>query len=191
MLWAMSRWKPDAVTRLEAAAMELYLERGYEQTTVAEIARNADLTERTFFRHFADKREVLFKGSEWFQELFVEAIAAAPASATPREAVQAGLDAAGRTFHGRRERSRRRHAIIGSHPELQERELIKMASLATAMAAALRERGAADLTASVTAETAVAVFRVGYERWVTSDDDRELATHLADAVAELRVATGG
>ena len=59
----MGRWEPDARGRLVKAAMELYGERGFEQTTVAEIAERAGLTERTFFRHFADKREVLFAGA--------------------------------------------------------------------------------------------------------------------------------
>jgi hypothetical protein len=58
----MTRWEPNARGRLEQAALALYGERGFENTTVAEIAARAGLTERTFFRHFADKREVLFAG---------------------------------------------------------------------------------------------------------------------------------
>src|SRR5215472_3630839 len=83
---AMGRWEPDARGRLERAALELYGERGFEQTTVAEIAGRAGLTERTFFRHFADKREVLFAGSAALRDLIVNAVTSAPASATPIDA---------------------------------------------------------------------------------------------------------
>src|SRR6202012_6277244 len=87
----MSRWEPNARGRLEQAAGELFAERGYDQTTVADIAARAGLTERTFFRHFADKREVLFSGQEQFRDRFVTAVAAAPPAATPVEALGAGL----------------------------------------------------------------------------------------------------
>ena len=90
----VSRWEPNARGRLEQAALQLYVERGFEQTTVAEIAARAGLTERTFFRHFADKREVLFGGAGALQELMVSALASAPASAAPIDAVAAALEAA-------------------------------------------------------------------------------------------------
>ena len=96
----MGRWEPNARGRLEQAAMELYLERGFDQTTVAEIAERAGLTERTFFRHFADKREVLFAGAGALQELLVSAVAGAPDSG--------GADRRGRRgARGRRRRSSR------------------------------------------------------------------------------------
>ncbi|MFD9129671.1 TetR/AcrR family transcriptional regulator, partial [Kitasatospora sp. NPDC059571] len=85
----MGRWEPNARGRLAEAALGLYGERGYEQTTVAEIAERAGLTERTFFRHYADKREVLFDGSGVLQELFAAAVAGAPESAAPIDAVGA------------------------------------------------------------------------------------------------------
>ena len=90
----MGRWEPDAIGRLRQAAMELYVERGFEQTTVAEIAERAGLTARTFFRYFADKREVLFAGSLSLQEQLVAALDGVPNSASPMEAVAAALDAA-------------------------------------------------------------------------------------------------
>src|SRR6201990_1223681 len=99
----MSRWKPDAQGRLMAAAIELFDEQGYEATTVAEIAERAGLTKRTFFRYFADKREVLFGGSEPLEARCVAAVAAAPAAASSLDAVAAGLDAAAEMFAGRRE----------------------------------------------------------------------------------------
>src|SRR3981189_380122 len=119
----MVRWEPNARGRLEQAAVELYSERGFEQTTVAEIAKRAGLTERTFFRHFADKREVLFAGAEDLQELLVSAVGNAPDSAAPIAAVGAGLLAAAALLQERREFSRQRQAVIAANPELQEREL--------------------------------------------------------------------
>src|SRR5690349_12184179 len=127
----MVRWKPDARGRLEQAAMELYVEQGFERTTVAEIAERAGLTERTFFRHFADKREVLFSGSERLVELLRERVAAAPAETRPIEAVSAALQAAGATIQERGDWSKQRQAVITANSELRERELIKLASLAS------------------------------------------------------------
>src|SRR5664279_2419206 len=118
----MGRWAPDARGRLERAAMELYGERGFESTTVAQIAERAGLTERTFFRHFADKREVLFSGAATLQELLVNAVASAPETAAPIEAVGSAIEAAGALLQERREYARQRHAVITANVELQERE---------------------------------------------------------------------
>ena len=150
--------------------MELYGERGFENTTVAEIAERAGLTERTFFRHFADKREVLFGGAAELQAAFVEGVAEAPADAPPIELVAAALRAAGPIFQERRSFARRRQAIIAANPDLQERELIKLATLAAAVAVALRERGVPEPEASLAAEAGIAVFRIGFERWVAAPD---------------------
>src|SRR6266851_9963154 len=165
MIGAMSRWEPNARGRLEQAALDLYVERGFEQTTVAEIAGRAGLTERTFFRYFADKREVLFSGAGTLQELLVSAVASAPDSAAPIDAVAAALEAAGALLQERREFARQRQTIIAANPELQERELIKLASLASAMADALRQRGVGYSAASLAAEAGIAVFRIAFERW--------------------------
>jgi AcrR family transcriptional regulator len=136
----MTRWEPDARGRLAQAALELYGERGFEQTTVAEIAKRAGLTERTFFRHFADKREVLFVGADDLQELLARTVADAPDSAAPIDAVAAGLLAAAALLQERQAFSRQRQALIAANPELQERELIKLATLASALADTLRRR---------------------------------------------------
>src|SRR5215831_17887502 len=141
------RWQPNARGRLEEAAMQLYRDRGFEQTTVADIAECAGLTERTFFRYFADKPEVLFSGAAALEELMVNAATAAPASAGPLEA-----DAAAQLLQERREFSRHRQAVITANPELQERELKKMAALAAALANALRRRGVGDPAAGLSAE---------------------------------------
>jgi AcrR family transcriptional regulator len=141
MIEGMSRWEPNARGRLEQAALDLYVERGFEQTTVAEIAERAGLTERTFFRHFADKREVLFAGADALRELLVSTVTGAPDSAAPIDAVAAALEAAGAFIQEGGELARQRQAIIAASAELQERELIKLASLASALADALRGRG--------------------------------------------------
>ena len=168
----MGRWEPDAAGRLREAAMALYAERGYDGTTVAEIADRAGVTARTFFRHFADKREVLFAGSEQLEQHMVEALAAAPADATPMEAVTAAVLATAQFFDDiRRDYSRRRAAVIMSTPELRERELIKMATLTTSLTDGLLERGVAADVAALAAETGVAVFRVSFERWIAAPDD--------------------
>ena len=185
----MARWAPDSGNRLAQAALDLYSERGFEHTTVAEIAARAGVTERTFFRHFADKREVLFGGAGVLQEVFETAIADAPDHASPMDLVTAALEAVGELFVDRRSRSRRRQAIIMSSPDLRERELIKLATLATTFAAALRGRGLREPAASLTAEVGIAVFRVAFEQWVNDDQDRELTDLLRQSLAELKVIT--
>jgi AcrR family transcriptional regulator len=180
------RWQPNARGRLEQAALQLYHDRGFEQTTVAEIAECAGLTERTFFRYFADKPEVLFSGAALLQELMVTALAEAPETASPLEAAAAALDAAARLIQERHEFSRQRQAIISAHPELQERELKKMASLADALADALRRRGVGDPAAGLTAEMAIAVFRLAFERWLANDNQRPLPQLMRDYLDELK-----
>jgi AcrR family transcriptional regulator len=189
----MARWEPNARGRLEEAAMELYGERGYENTTVAEIAKRAGLTERTFFRHFADKREVLFSGSDALRDALVSGVAEAPDAATPIEAVAAGLQAAAALLEDLRgqEYARRRQSIIAANGELQERELIKMASLAAAVADMLRQRGIGDPAASLTAETGIAVFRVAFERWIAESNDRDFPQLIRESLDQLRAVTAG
>jgi AcrR family transcriptional regulator len=186
----MGRWEPDARGRLERAALELYGEHGFEQTTVAEIAGRAGLTERTFFRHFADKREVLFAGSGTMRDRIVNAVSAAPPSATPIEATAAGLDAVAGAFSpARREHARRRQAVIGANAELRERELIKMASYSAALADALRARGVGEPAASLTAEIGIAVFRIAFERWLADAETRDYRELVREALDELRAVT--
>jgi AcrR family transcriptional regulator len=189
----MSRWEPDSRGRLVEAALALYGERGFENTTVAEIAKRAGLTERTFFRHFADKREVLFAGGGVLEEAIVSAVANAPDSVAPIDAVAAGLEAAGAEFFGRERRdfSRQRRAIIAANPELQERELTKMASLSAALANTLRRRGLQDPAASLTAEVGIAVFKTAFARWIEETNDRDFPQLVREALDELTVITAG
>ncbi|MFY4718260.1 TetR family transcriptional regulator [Streptomyces sp. LaBMicrA B280] len=188
----MGRWEPNARERLAKAALDLYGERGFEQTTVAEIAKSAGLTERTFFRHYADKREVLFSGAIELERLFAQAVADTPPSAAPIDAMAAGLDAICAVFEERRDFARKRQAVISATAELRERELIKLASLAAALTDTLRDRGVPPSVASLTAETGVAVFKVAFERWITADETRPLARLARESLDELKaVALGG
>ena len=182
----MSRWEPNARGRLEEAALQLYSERGFDQTTVAEIAQRAGLTERTYFRHFSDKREVLFGGESALDGIITGAVADADDSVAPIDAVAAGLMAVGELFRGRADHARRRQAVIAANPALQERELIKLSRLAGSTTDALRRRGVGEPAASVTAETAIAVFKVSFEQWVGDGGDRELSAVIRDSFKELK-----
>jgi AcrR family transcriptional regulator len=184
----MARWEPDAEARFRAAAIELFAEVGYEQTTVAAIAERAGLTARTFFRHFADKREVLFTGSERLQQAMVDALAAAPAEASALDAVAAALMQAGEFFDDeRRPFARRRSAVIAANASLHERELIKLATLSAALAQALRGRGIGEPDASLLAEAGIAVFRVAFGQWVGEAQTRGFGEIVGESLARLKV----
>jgi AcrR family transcriptional regulator len=184
----MPRWKPDAVDRLQTAALELFAEQGYERTTIAEIAQRAGLTKRTFFNHFADKREVLFGSvSENQQEIVTREIAGCPDALPPLEAVVYGLQAAGDTlWEPRRTSVTRRREIIQANPELQERELRKRAAVTDAIAGALRMRGVDPDTALVSAQAGVLVQQTAMQRWTESAENRPLRDFLSDALLSLR-----
>lgn len=162
----MARWEPNTVGRLRLAALELFSTVGFEETTVAQIADRAGVTARTFFRYFADKPEVLFAGSENLEIEMVAALRAAPPDASPRAALDAALDTAVSLLSERAAFARRRHAVISANPALLERETMKMAHLAEALATALRERGVPDPQAGMTAHAGVAAFRLAFGTWV-------------------------
>lgn len=187
----MGRWEPGARGRLARVALELYAERGYEQTTVGDIAERAGVTERTFFRHFSDKREVLFDGSAHLQAMIVEAITQAPVGRAPLEVVGDAFAAVGDLLGETRDHAVQRAAVVAANPSLMERELLKMATLATAAAAALRERGTAATTATVAAEAGVTAFRIGFEAWVAGPPDGDLSAGIRSVLDELRAVASG
>ena len=170
---------------MERAALELYLERGYDHTTVAEIAQRAGLTERTFFRHFADKREVLFRG-EVLARAIVAVLKDVPPSVAPLDAVGTALESQSEFFDQRRPYSKNRQAVIDANPALQERELIKLDSMATMIAAAMRDRGVTESAATLTAQAGVAVFKVAFQRWSDDPSNQVLAVHIRATLAELK-----
>jgi AcrR family transcriptional regulator len=185
----MVRWEPDSGARLAEAALGLFAERGYEETTVAAIAQRAGLTERTFFRHFTDKREVLFTGSGAFEQAVIAAVAAAPPEAAPLDAVAAGFLAAAGWLQERRPFSRRRAVVIEANRELRERELAKLAGLAVSIAETLRARGVGEPSASLSAEAGMAVFRVAFQRWTQEPGEATLAEVIGDMLGGLRTVT--
>ncbi|NMO92170.1 TetR/AcrR family transcriptional regulator [Actinomycetospora sp. TBRC 11914] len=186
----MGRWVPGARGRLQRAAFELFAERGFEQTTVAEIAARAELTERTFFRHFTDKREVLFAGQDELTTRIVAALAAAPAELSALDAAVVAVEASAEVLGPRPDGPRARQTVIDAHPELRERELIKMEGLVAAIAEGLGRRGVPAAAASLAASSAVAVFRMGFERWIGDDGGRGVEEHIREALVELREVAG-
>jgi AcrR family transcriptional regulator len=174
----VARWEPNASGRLTEAAMALFAERGYTKTTVGDIAARAGLTERTFFNHFADKREVLFADSEHLAKQIVDAARAAPKSEAPLDAVMSAYESTGDFFEARRSITRKRSELVAAQPELRERELIKLMSLAAAVTEALKQRGTPSASASLASEMGAAIFRVGFEQWTRDPKDRSLTFHL-------------
>ena len=185
----MTRWKPDAAGRLAAAAIALFDEQGYDATTVAEIAQRAGLTKRTFFRHFADKREVLFGGSSELERRWVEAVAAEAPGASVLATVTAGFDAMAEMFEERHAFARLRAGIVEANPELQERELIKLQRLAGSIAEALRARGVSANVAILASQAGVTVFHVAFARWVQQDDPTAFQRLMSQSLEELQDVT--
>lgn len=186
----MARWQPNATQRLVAAALDLFEERGYENTTVIEIAERAGLTKSTFFRHFPDKREVLF-GGEKMTGLIVSGITTAPAAAGPLDAVAHALDLIGKNAFtpDRREFSARRRAVIAANPELREREALKGLGLTASMIDALKRRGVPALTARVAAELGALAWEIAYERWIDTANDDEFGEVARRTLSEVQAAS--
>ncbi|MFE9425214.1 TetR/AcrR family transcriptional regulator [Kitasatospora sp. NPDC006697] len=181
----MARWEPDTAARLERAALQLFVERGYQNVTVVEIAERAGLTKATFFRHYADKREVLFGGEALLGGLLADGVAAAPDGAGPLELVGAALTAVGAVFTPeQRELAGLRNQVIGQDAALQERMAYKRAVLAGALGRALGGRGLTGPVALVAAELGVLAFSLGYRRWAAAEDGEYAPIALA-ALAEL------
>ena len=188
----MARWQPGATQRLVVAAVDLFTEQGYDDTTVAQIAERAGVTKSTFFRHFSDKRELLVAGQETLSRLLADGIVEAPATATPLEAVAAGLRRASSAMGPtNREIGPRITAAVAASTELQERDALKSVGLAAAMTSALIDRGIPDPTAHLAAELGVLAFKRGFSTWSDSDsgDGDDLADHAVCALDELRAAT--
>src|SRR5882757_2359146 len=187
----MVRWPPGARQRLQAAALELFASRGFEQTTAAEIAQSVGLTERTFFRHFSDKREVLFYGQQEFLQAFVDGLEAVPPDASPLEVIASALQAATSFFPDeRRPYSRLRQSVIDQNPPLQERELHKLAGVATTVAGALRARGIGEPAATLAAESGATVFGIAFAQWIRDGETRSLAAIASGVLRELLNLTG-
>jgi AcrR family transcriptional regulator len=174
------------------AAVDLFIEQGYDETTVAQIAERAGVTKSTFFRHFPDKRELLVAGQETLSNLLAEGIAEAPEGATPLELVAAGLERASSEMTAfNRDLGPRLKAAVAASAELQERDALKSVGLAVAISAALVARGVPDATALVAAELGVLAFKRGYTLWTEAERDVDigLATYTGRVLDELRAAS--
>jgi AcrR family transcriptional regulator len=189
-LHCVARWQPDAHKRLALAALDLFAERGYENTTVIEIAERAGLTKSTFFRHFPDKREIL-SGGNTLPRLLIEGIAAAPAEAGPLEAIGHALDAAGQKVFvpASRHFGVRRRTVIAASAELQEREALKGLTLVASIAEALQQRGVADITAQMAGQTGALALKLAYDRWLDPGNEAEFSQIAQQTLAELQTAT--
>lgn len=186
----MARWEPGAPERLQKAALELFATRGFEQTTATEIAQSVGLTERTFFRHFSDKREVLFYGQHLLVRAFLAGVDTTPPGASPIEIVARALQSAAAFFpNERRPYSRIRQSVIDQNSALQERERHKLASLATNLADALRERGVDELAATLAAQAGVTVFGIAFTQWIREGEQRSLADIAAEVLRALLTLT--
>ena len=189
----MARWQPGARDRIVVAAVDLFTERGYDETTVAQIAERAGITKSTFFRHFTDKRGLLAAGQETLSRLLAEGIAEAPDGATPLEAVAAGLARASSEMGPvNRELGPRISAAVAASAELQERAILKNVGLAAAVSDALVARGVPDPVARLAGEMGLLAFKRGFAEWSggRADGTDELAPHTLAALDELRAASG-
>lgn len=186
----MTRWEPGTTERLQQAALNLFATRGFEQTTAAEIAQSVGLTERTFFRHFSDKREVLFHGQHLLVQAFLDGVNDAPPEASPIEIVESALRSAAKFFADeRRPHSRMRQQVIDQNPALQERERNKIADLATALADALRARNIREPAATLAAQSGATVFGITFTQWIREDEQRSFTDLATNVFEELRTVT--
>ncbi len=172
----MPRWEHGSEDRLKKAAIELFDEQGFENTSVIEIAERARVTTRTFFRYFSDKREVLFAGSDDLRAVLVEKLLEAPDVAQPLQLVTGVLAEFNWESIGSRDSQRRRQAVIDANPELLERDLIKNHSIAVGFIDALRQRGVDADIAQLAARVGTQIFSTAYARWLEEGDEADLAT---------------
>ncbi len=187
----MARWDPQAEERLRTAAIELFLQYGYENVTVAQIADHAGLTRRTFSRYFTDKRDVLFAGSERLPGLLAEALGRADPELTAFEALLTAFAEVGAVLGTQvAAHAAQRRDVIAHSPELQERGRTKFAAVTDALAEVLRQRGSSAASAALLAEVGVAIFRSGFDRWVDDPGTDGLSARLREAGADLAGAVG-
>lgn len=185
----MPRWEQGSEERLTAAALELFREQGFENTSVVEIARRARVTNRTFFRYFSDKREVLFADAEDVRAALVEGVRRAPGVAEPLGLVVRVL--AQHPWEGLAPRRalRERAAVIAANPELLERDLVKQHAMALEFADVLERRGVDRDLARVAARVGIQVFLTAYERWLDPEEGTEdLAAISDELLSTLRAA---
>jgi AcrR family transcriptional regulator len=172
----MARWEPNTRGRLLHAAVELFAERGYEDTTAAQIADRANVTRTTLFRHFADKREIVFQGQDELVALAVDGVGAAPERSTPFEVLRAGvLPLCGVHADDRRELRQRLVTVIPASLELRERAVFKRSAVTDALHGALTARLGDARQGGVLADLGVRAYYDGYAAWIDADEREPLA----------------
>ncbi|MFD2414757.1 TetR/AcrR family transcriptional regulator [Amycolatopsis pigmentata] len=184
----MSRWEPGSRARLQAAALDLFLAQGYAATTTAAIAERAGVTDRTFYRHFKDKSEVLFGDEGRLEQVLVEAVTATTGSTT--DALRAALSALARDFQPRRADLVRRARVVESVPDLAERELWKLRTWSRALMRVLLERDGDKLATHAQVEVALALFRTAFQSWTRDDDPPALDDLIQQAYAAAGLSPG-
>ncbi|HEX7662354.1 MAG TPA: TetR family transcriptional regulator [Pseudonocardiaceae bacterium] len=184
----MSRWDPDARGRLERAAIELFERQGFAETTVPQITERAGLTTRTFFRYFADKREVLFYGEDEVRSAFTEIIRGIPADLPPMALIRHALEEmAARIFGSRFDYLRSWRAIVASDEGLRERLLRKQELTTDTALAALRERGLDEPSADMIARLAAVVLQRALDEWLAQPtEQRPLVQFIHASLDRLR-----
>jgi AcrR family transcriptional regulator len=186
----MPRWDPRAEDRLREAALELFLEHGYENVTVAQITERAGLTRRSFSRYFADKRDVLFAESEQLPSVLANSVRQADSAFSPFEALLAALVDLADVLADQAPLAAQRRAVVQASPELQERGRTKFAAVTDAVAGALRDRGTPASEAMLLAQVGVAIFRTAFDRWTDHPGDAGLPARIQEAAAELAASLG-
>ena len=168
----MPEREKDAKGRLQRMALELFRERGYDRTTAAQIAARAGVTERTFFRHFPDKREVLFDGQATLGAALAAAIAEAPAELGALATVFRAFHAVIPAIEANRSFALPRQELVLATPALRERELTKHMALADLLAEGLRERGLSAQQAKLAAQAGMAAFVHATNAWLDEPEPR-------------------
>lgn len=183
----MSRWEPGADGRIVEAAMALFAERGFENTTVAEISERAGVTRRTFFRHFADKRDVVFGGHAHLADTVAAVVAAVPLGNPAMDVLRDGLRIlAEDVFDGQQLRMRAIRSVIRSDDSLRERDEHKYAIIAAAGEQAFRDRGVGEIEARLIAGMAALALSVAIDRWIDAPDGTDLAVIAIEVVESMR-----
>ncbi|GAA5202251.1 TetR/AcrR family transcriptional regulator [Rugosimonospora acidiphila] len=186
----MPRWDPCAEDRLREAALELFLEHGYENVTVTQITERAGLTRRSFSRYFTDKRDVLFAGSEQLPAVLARSVRQADSTLSPFDALLTALIGVASLLADQAPLAAQRRAVVRASPELQERGRTKFAAVTDAVVDALRDRGTAESEATLLAQVGVAIFRTAFERWTDQPDDIGLPSRIREAAVELAASLG-
>ena len=183
----MSRWQANPKQRLEQAALDLFIEQGFAETTVPEITARAGLTKRTFFRHFTDKREVLFTHEEQLTPIVASLMAGAPASFSPLRLIKLALETVAVTrFEVQFEYLHRRRVIVQSDEGLRERETRRQSILSEAISRGFVDRGVDELSAILAAQIAVSVLNVSVDRWLDEEGKRPLSDVIRGSLVTLQ-----